>query len=120
MKKVYKSALGRAIDMDSLRLFNEETIAVGNMRVNARGDELGPGGEILRTRNEVMADYYKLNTPVIAKSVRAEVDEEVVMKPVRDSAAEPPVRGSLANSVLKQPPPPPIPSKILDDPEGNE
>lgn len=117
MKRVYKSALGRAIDIDSLRLANEETIAVGNMRVNARGDELGPGGEVVRTRNEVMSDYYKLNTPVISKSVRAEVDEETVMKPVRDSAANVPVRGSLANTVLKAPSPPP---RILDDPEGNE
>ena len=28
------------------------------MRVNARGDQLGPGGKIVRTREEVMSDHY--------------------------------------------------------------
>jgi len=31
------------------------------MRVNARGDELGPGGEIVRTREQVLKDYYDKN-----------------------------------------------------------
>ena len=59
-RRVYRSALGKEIDMDAMLAMNEEQIAVGNMRVNARGDELGPGGIVLRTREEVMADYYKV------------------------------------------------------------
>ena len=42
MVKKYKSANGKIVDMDGIRLKNEEIIAVGNMRTNARGDELGP------------------------------------------------------------------------------
>ena len=52
---------GREIDMEKLNLKNEMQPAVGNMKVNARGDELGPGGQIVRTREEVLADYYKKN-----------------------------------------------------------
>ena len=48
-RRVYRSALGKEIDMDAMLAMNEEQIAVGNMRVNARGDELGPGGIVLRT-----------------------------------------------------------------------
>jgi hypothetical protein len=59
MKKVYKTANGRVVDMDLLRQKNELTPAVGNARVNARGDELGPGGKITRTREQVLADFYK-------------------------------------------------------------
>ena len=33
--------------MDMLRPKNELTVAVGNAPVNARGDELGPGGQII-------------------------------------------------------------------------
>jgi hypothetical protein len=40
---------------------NEMTIAVGNARVNARGDELGPGGKIIKKREEVMNEYYSSN-----------------------------------------------------------
>lgn len=56
-----RSMRGREIDMEKLNLKNEMQLAVGNMKVNARGDELGPGGQIVRTREEVLADYYKKN-----------------------------------------------------------
>jgi hypothetical protein len=56
--KVYKSMQGKQIDIDLLRQRNELTPAVGNARVNARGDELGAGGKIVRKREEVLADYY--------------------------------------------------------------
>lgn len=60
-KKTYRTANGTIVDMDLLRQKNELTPAVGNARVNARGDELGPGGKIIRKREEVMAEYYKGN-----------------------------------------------------------
>lgn len=59
---------GKEIDMEKLALLNELTPAVGNVRVNARGDELGPGGKIVRTREDIVSDYYEKNP----KSVRAE------------------------------------------------
>lgn len=62
MGRRYRTAQGKAVDLDGLILVNEKTIAVGNMGVNARGDELGPGGTIVNTRNQIMDDYYKLNT----------------------------------------------------------
>lgn len=50
---------GRTVDMDLLRQKNELTPAVGNARVNARGDELGPGGKIIKKREDVLADFYR-------------------------------------------------------------
>jgi len=44
--------------MDLLRKKNELTPAVGNSRVNARGDELGPGGKIIRSREDILKDFY--------------------------------------------------------------
>lgn len=64
----YKTAMGKAIDIDSLRVANENVIAVGNMHTNARGDELGAGGKILKTRAQLMQEYHKLNTPVATQS----------------------------------------------------
>ena len=63
-KRVHRTARGQTIDMESLRLANEETIAVGNMKVNARGDELGFGGKIVKTRKEVADETYKVHTMV--------------------------------------------------------
>lgn len=123
-KRVYKTANGRVINIDAIMAQNEESIAVGNMRVNARGDELGPGGKIERTREKVMADYYKLNTPVASDYVPTPreapkhdiidewvepvvVKEEVKVEQETNEEIKP-LRGSLASSVAKtQPSQPP-------------
>jgi hypothetical protein len=54
-RAVYRSMNGKEVDMNKLININELTPAVGNMRVNARGDELGPGGQIIRKREEIVA-----------------------------------------------------------------
>lgn len=128
MKKVYRTAQGKTIDMDKLRLANEKTIAVGNMKVNARGDQLGPGGAIAKTRNEVMQEYYKLNTPVATEENPYEdlmpdnaatnlTSTESVSAPAKSTdipytpgdgvsgqqiSGSAPLRGSLADSVSKK------------------
>ena len=61
MVKAYRTMRGREVDFEKLSLRNENTPAVGNMRVNARGDELGAGGKIIRTREQILADYYQNN-----------------------------------------------------------
>ena len=58
-KDVYKSASGKPVDMGALRLQNEKVRAVGNMRVNARGDEINDNNEVIRTRNEQVHQQYK-------------------------------------------------------------
>ena len=74
-KKQHRSMRGKQVDMDLLRKRNELTPAVGNARVNARGDELGPGGKIIKKREDVVAEHYagtgvaqeatgRANTPV--------------------------------------------------------
>ena len=60
-RKIYKSKQGKQVDMDLLRQRNELTPAVGNAKVNARGDELGPGGKIIKKREEVLRDFYEDN-----------------------------------------------------------
>ena len=61
MGRTYRTMQGKAIDMDKLRSQNELTPAVGNMKVNARGDEIGPGGKIVRTREQIVSSYYEGN-----------------------------------------------------------
>ena len=43
---------GKPIDFDALRTKNEKTIAVGNAGVNARGDQIGAGGKVVKKRDE--------------------------------------------------------------------
>lgn len=69
MGKTYTSVRGKEIDMEKLQLKHETEIAVGNAKLNARGDELGPGGKIVRTREEMLQDYYNQNPRAIREEV---------------------------------------------------
>lgn len=59
MGKIYRTAQGRELDMEAIKLKNEMVPALGNMNVNARGDQLGPGGRIIKTREQIMNDHYR-------------------------------------------------------------
>jgi len=64
MGKQYRTANGKIVDMSTLVMQNELTPAVGNVRVNARGDEINSRGEITKSRAEIMQEYHKLHTMV--------------------------------------------------------
>lgn len=72
-KDVYRSANGKPVDMGALRLKNEKTRAVGNMRVNARGDEINEKGQVIRKKTEQANTQYSRQTvgqPVNTKAPR--------------------------------------------------
>lgn len=84
-KKTYRTANGKIIDMDLLRQKNELTPAVGNARVNARGDELGPGGQILRKREDILKDFYeKADQRAQAEAEKAEQSKTKIEESFED------------------------------------
>jgi hypothetical protein len=121
MSKIYKSVKGKMVDMDKVKLANESVTAVGNMRVNARGDLLGAGGAVAQGRNTIMDQVYAVepapyspNDPS-AHDERQSLIENNKAKELHDLATtlvntnpEPevpanpaPARGSLASSIAK-------------------
>jgi hypothetical protein len=58
-RKMYRTMQGRMVDIEKLRGANENTPAVGNMKVNARGDVLGKSGQIIKAKEKVMKEYYE-------------------------------------------------------------
>jgi hypothetical protein len=69
MGRKYVTSRGREIDLDKIMTQHELMPAIGNTRVNARGDELGPGGKIVRKREEIVAEYYEDNPNAIPQSI---------------------------------------------------
>jgi hypothetical protein len=67
-REVYRSANGKIVDMGALRLQNEKTRAVGNMKVNARGDEVNERGQVIRKKTEQVNNQYKKQTKVTRPS----------------------------------------------------
>jgi len=62
--RVYRTARGESVDMTTMLTNNETVPAVGNMRVNARGDEIASDGTITKTHNQIMQEYHNLSTMV--------------------------------------------------------
>ena len=48
---------GELIDMNRLRAVNADTPAIGNASLNARGDILGRGGVVLKTQEQIEAEW---------------------------------------------------------------
>ena len=121
MTRVYKTARGKTVDMDKIKLANESSIAVGNMKVNARGDIVGSSGQVTAGRNQIMDQVYAVdpppyspNDPAIhnAMTARIEVNKAKELQELASVAVvekdkpvsvvkEPNTRGSLANTISK-------------------
>jgi hypothetical protein len=125
MAKIYKTARGKGLDIDRIKLSNETTVAVGNMGVNARGDVIGAGKKITMGRNQIMdkvyavqdAPSYSPNDPkshmerqsILEANNAKQLNDLVnnltvpVNKPPQSDTppTTPSVRGNLANSVAK-------------------
>ena len=76
-KRMYRTMQGKMVDIEKLRAANESVQAVGNMNVNARGDVLGPGGQIMTPKEQIIKKYYEQprgmvdDTPARAKPAPA-------------------------------------------------
>jgi len=57
-KNLYRTAQGKTIDMGALRLQNEKVRAVGNMKVNARGDVIDDHGGVVNSKTAQVNRQY--------------------------------------------------------------
>tara|TARA_R110000851_G_scaffold322394_1_gene488406 strand:- start:327 stop:716 length:390 start_codon:yes stop_codon:yes gene_type:complete len=116
-QKTYRSMQGKQVDMDMLRQRNELAVAVGNARVNARGDELGPGGKIIRKKEELDRDYYTDN-PASMPDEQATVEQEateVVAEAVAEVAQAPRTTRSRAQQKVEKD----LTDDWVEDADGN-
>ena len=83
-RKVYRTAQGKMVDLGALQLRNENVRAVGNMKVNARGDLIDSGNRPIDTRNQQVARQYRRQTNVKDESVRANKQDNKIPTPPED------------------------------------
>ena len=60
--KIYKTAQGKTVDMGKLMLQHEKVRAVGNMKVNARGDIVDDMNRVISTKNNQVNKQYNKQT----------------------------------------------------------
>lgn len=54
----YRTAMGKTVDMGALVTRNEKVRAVGNMRVNARGDMLDNNNRVIQDATKRVGEQY--------------------------------------------------------------
>jgi hypothetical protein len=60
--KIYKTAQGKTVDMGQLSLQNEKVRAVGNMKVNARGDMIDDMNRVISSKTDQVNKQYNKQT----------------------------------------------------------
>jgi hypothetical protein len=97
--KQYRTAMGKTVDMGAIMLQNENTRAVGNMNVNARGDRVDANNRIIDKKTSQVNRQYKKQTgsaqiPATTSNAalkRAQVVEETMPVDELDTFADLPV-----------------------------
>lgn len=99
---VYRTSQGRMVDMASLAAKNEKVRAVGNMKVNARGDIIDGNGNIIEPVNEKVNNQYAKTvgnrSAIPTRKDRASVAGEQARSATKPST---PPRGQLTESELE-------------------
>lgn len=62
---IIRSHKGRVVDVSQILAQNSKMVACGNMKINARGDLLGDGGKIIKTREQLAVEYFDKNPKAV-------------------------------------------------------
>ena len=87
--KNYKSMRGANIDVAKLMLQQEKNISVGNTRSNARGDQLGRGGRVVKGADEIAREHYNKNNPRAVKQTSIKLDDADVKRQIEEAKNKP-------------------------------
>ena len=69
----HTSYRGLTIDMETMARENEKSVAIGNMKVNAKGDQLGRGGSVTRTADQIARDNHRKQTAITTSGLKGAV-----------------------------------------------
>ena len=72
---LYKSARGKTVDMGALRLKNEKERAVGNMKVNARGDAVDDKNQPVQSKPQQVHDQYQKQIQATNTTLKWNMDQ---------------------------------------------
>lgn len=75
--KERKSMRGVSVDLGKLMAQQEKNIAVGNTKSNARGDQLGRAGRVVKSADEISREHYNRNNPRAVKQTTIKVDDDI-------------------------------------------
>lgn len=63
-----KSLRGVSVDMGLMLAKHEESVAIGNASMNARGDIINQSGQIVKKREQISKEYYSKNPKAVGRA----------------------------------------------------
>lgn len=115
--KERKSMRGVSVDFGKLIAQNEKNITVGNTRSNARGDQLGRAGRVVKSADQIAREHYNRNNPNAVKQASIKLDdspktETTQEKPIVDDWEEPVVEETVEETPVEE-------DEWVEDADGN-
>jgi len=104
-----KTMRGKVLDITQVYAQNETSIAIGNANMNARGDIVGPGGKVVKRKEQVAQEYHKSNPNAVKRTSIKEVQPDVFLTPQE-------VMAELNNQAPQAATPAPKGRRIVDKP----
>ncbi len=72
-----KTMRGQTIDLGTYLSRHATMPAIGNARLNARGDKIAPGGKIIQRREDIVREYNRANPKAVRHVGLKSLDGEV-------------------------------------------
>jgi len=112
--RLYRSAMGKQVDMSILRAKNEKERAVGNMNVNARGDIIDSNNDIITDKNNRINVMYQktMNSDAVARA-KAKQEEQQRQKIAQEQMIN--EQASKTKSRSKKTPEPDLSKEEIDE-----
>ena len=85
--KERKSMRGVSVDLGKLMAQQEKNITIGNTKTNARGDQLGRAGRVVRSADELAREHYNRNNPNAVQKTSLKVDDFNMDKKLEEARA---------------------------------
>lgn len=67
------------MDMDAMRRENEKVPAIGNMKVNAKGDQIR-GGQVTKTADQIARENHRVQSAIVNTGLKGPVPATVEAK----------------------------------------
>lgn len=102
---IRKSSRGVEVDLGKIQVSQETNIAIGNTKTNARGDQLGKGGKVEKTADQLAREHYNQNNPKAVKKTSIKIDgnKEELKTAFVEPAVTQPEKKTFSSPVAPQP-----------------
>jgi hypothetical protein len=97
--------------MESMRRENEKTTAIGNMKVNARGDKISNGGIVTKSADQIARENHRVQSVIVKTGLKGAQPDATG---INLNAQQP-----QAKAIKTNPSAPAVTSKEIELPSGD-